>query len=73
MSEIELLDKLYMIHETRKSMFVESVYHNIYLEQAVALNKELEALTGRNYTDYSVDEVKSAMAEVDLLTNWEVI
>jgi hypothetical protein len=63
----EILMKLHDLHETRKSMSYASIYHGVYEDIAIKLNTKLFELTGKNYVDFSYQDIEDATAEFKLL------
>lgn len=62
----QILAKLSNLHDTRKSMSYYSLYHAQYEKQAIELNAELKALTGRDYVQFTAQEIGDAHVEVAL-------
>jgi hypothetical protein len=67
MNEIQLLVKLYELHETRKGMSEHSLYHGVYVEEAIKLNNALKKISGKNYSTYSKEQINNAIVENALL------
>jgi hypothetical protein len=47
-----LIKKLEDLHELRRSMSAYSIYHGMYVDEAIALNQELVELTGFTYVEH---------------------
>jgi len=59
MTELDLaIVKLYKLHKNRIVMSFNSIYHGVYVEMAITLNKKIKDLSGRNYADFRLSEIE---------------
>lgn len=66
-TEAGLVTELYSLHEMRLTMSHSSLYHGVYMDQAILLNNQLRALTSRDYIEYSDSEIEHFIIEEALL------
>lgn len=52
------LIKLKQLHDTRSEMSFRSLYHATYEAEAIKLNQSLFSATGKNYTDFTKQEIE---------------
>jgi hypothetical protein len=63
MSWRDILVKMHHLHKVRRSISHSSIYHQRYVDECIKLNEELVKLTGRNFIDYTIEEVDNAEIE----------
>lgn len=59
MTAKEIVIKLYRLHEVRKEMRPDSIYHGAYEKEAIELNKKLRSELGINYVDLTHSQIKN--------------
>lgn len=67
-----IVKELFHLHQVRKEMSYSSIYHGVYEGKCIALNQDLLSLTGKNYTEFSSEEIENMVIEAELLSPEEV-
>ncbi len=57
MTAKEIIVKLYNLHELRKEMKPDSIYHGVYEERAIKLNQQLRSELGIDYVDLTQSQI----------------
>ena len=68
MTEAQIITKIQALREVIPQL-VGHLYPGILNDQIIELNQQLRSLTGKNFSDYSDEEIRDCIAETYVLTN----
>jgi hypothetical protein len=72
LEELNLLTQIFNLHQVRNQMMHASIYHGVYEDMVIGLNQKLRAISGKNYIDYTLQEIDLAQRVLDSIVEKEV-